>query len=135
MAIIFTMTQWYPRLCVYTDFEGWEKSSDSAIKEFALSFGNFQVKITTPLLIMWLAPQGECQNYQAKLIGYANWQRWRKAQNTKEPVEIVTLDEAKAGAEKNKAGGKKRGYTKPIMCVILHGPLDENLCGTQCQHM
>jgi hypothetical protein len=24
---LFTMAQWYPRLCVYSDFQGWQKSS------------------------------------------------------------------------------------------------------------
>ena len=37
---------------------------------------------------------GECQNYAADLTP-AQMARWQKAQTSKEPVEIVTLDEAK----------------------------------------
>lgn len=100
---LFTMTQWYPRLCVYTDFEGWE-NHQFANKEFALSFGNFKVQITTAADHV-VGATGECQNYQQNLSA-SQLARWQKAQATKEPVEIVTLDEAKA-AEKNKASGKK----------------------------
>jgi hypothetical protein len=100
---LFTMTQWYPRLCVYTDFEGWE-NHQFANKEFALSFGNFKVQFTVPADHV-VGATGECQNYQQNLSA-TQWARWQKAQNTKEPVEIITLEEAKA-AEKNQSTGKK----------------------------
>jgi hypothetical protein len=48
---------------------------------------------------------GECQNYQQMLTA-AQFARWQKAQTAKEPVEIVTLDEAKE-REKNKSTQKK----------------------------
>jgi hypothetical protein len=48
---------------------------------------------------------GECQNYQ-QMLTPAQLARWQKAQTTKEPIEIVTLDEAKA-REKTKSTQKK----------------------------
>src|SRR4029077_18508226 len=48
---------------------------------------------------------GECQNYQ-QVLSPAQYARLQKAQTSKEPVEINTLDEAKA-AEKNKSNQKK----------------------------
>lgn len=48
---------------------------------------------------------GECQNY-AQVLSPAQMTRWSQAQNAKEPVEIVTLDEAKK-AEKQKSTAKK----------------------------
>ena len=45
---IFTMTQWYPRLCVYSDFQGWQNHQFTGTGEFALTFGNFKVQMTVP---------------------------------------------------------------------------------------
>ncbi|MBK7562301.1 MAG: M1 family peptidase [Chitinophagaceae bacterium] len=94
----FTMTQWYPRLCVYSDFQGWQNHQFTGRGEFALTFGNFKVQMTVPADHVILAT-GECQNYSS-VLSPAQLARWNKAQQSAEPVEIVTLAEAKA-AEKN----------------------------------
>ncbi len=96
---LFTMTQWYPRLCVYSDFQGWQHHQFTGRGEFALTFGNYKVAITVPGDHVVMAT-GQCQNYPAVLTA-AQLARWNKAQTSfKEPVEIVTLEEAK-NAEKN----------------------------------
>ncbi|MDP4264201.1 MAG: M1 family metallopeptidase [Bacteroidota bacterium] len=97
---LFTMTQWYPRLCVYSDFQGWQNHQFTGRGEFALTFGNFKVQMTVPADHV-VGATGECQNYAANLSP-AQLSRWQKAQTTKEPIEVVTLAEAKA-AEKNKS--------------------------------
>jgi hypothetical protein len=97
---LFTMTQWYPRLCVYSDFQGWQNHQFTGRGEFALTFGNFKVQMTVPADHV-VGATGECQNYAANLTA-AQLARWQKAQTSKEPVEIVTLAEAKA-AEKTKS--------------------------------
>jgi hypothetical protein len=96
---LFTMTQWYPRLCVYSDFQGWQNNQFTGRGEFALTFGDFKVQMTVPGDHI-IGATGECQNYQ-QVLTPAQFARWQKAQTSKEPVEIVTLDEAKA-SEKNK---------------------------------
>lgn len=101
---LFTMTQWYPRLCVYSDFQGWQNHQFAGRGEFALTFGNFKVQVTVPADHV-VGGTGECQNYQQNLSA-AQYARWQKAQTVKEPIEIVTLDEAKA-AEKKKATATK----------------------------
>lgn len=101
---LFTMTQWYPRLCVYSDFQGWQNHQFTGRGEFALTFGNFKVSMTVPADHVIMST-GECQNYAAVLTP-AQLARWNKAQQSAEPVEIVTLDEAKA-AEKQKSEKKK----------------------------
>ena len=101
---LFTMTQWYPRLCVYSDFQGWQNHQFTGRGEFALTFGNFKVAMTVPADHVIMST-GECQNYAAVLTP-AQLARWNKAQQSAEPVEIVTLDEAKA-AEKQKSEKKK----------------------------
>jgi len=45
---LFTMSQWYPRLCVYSDFKGWQNQQFTGRGEFALTFGNFKVQMTVP---------------------------------------------------------------------------------------
>jgi len=60
---IFTITQWYPRLCVYSDFQGWQNHQFTGRGEFALTFGNFKVQMTVPADHI-IGATGECQNYQ-----------------------------------------------------------------------
>ena len=101
---LFTMTQWYPRLCVYSDFQGWQNHQFTGRGEFALTFGNFKVAMTVPADHVIMST-GECQNYPAVLTP-AQLARWNKARNAAEPMEVVTLEEAKA-AEKQKSDKKK----------------------------
>ncbi|HZE86553.1 MAG TPA: M1 family metallopeptidase, partial [Puia sp.] len=98
---LFTITQWYPRLCVYSDFQGWQNNQFTGRGEFALTFGNFKVQMTVPADHV-IGATGECQNYQ-QVLTPTQFARWQQAQTSKEPVEIVTLAEAKASeAKKNK---------------------------------
>ncbi|MCX8019007.1 MAG: M1 family metallopeptidase [Chitinophagaceae bacterium] len=101
---LFTITQWYPRLCVYSDFRGWQNHQFTGRGEFALTFGNFKVKMTVPADHIVLAT-GECQNY-ASVLTPTQLLRWQKAQTATEPVEIVTLSEAR-NAEKSRSDKKK----------------------------
>ena len=101
---LFTMTQWYPRLCVYSDFQGWQNHQFAGSGEFALTFGNFKVQMTVPADHM-VGSTGECQNY-TQVLSAAQMSRWQKAQTAKEPVEIVTLDEAKAAESKKSTATK-----------------------------
>ena len=95
---LFTMAQWYPRLCVYSDFQGWQHHQFTGRGEFALTFGNYKVAITVPGDHVVMAT-GQCQNYPA-VLSATQLARWNKAQTSfTEPVEVVTLDEAK-NAEK-----------------------------------
>ncbi len=132
---LFTITQWYPRLCVYSDFQGWQNHQFTGRGEFALTFGNFKVQMTVPADHI-VAATGECINY-AQVLTPAQLARWQKAQTVKEPIEIVTLEEAKA-AEKQKstqtktwifkadnvrdfAWGSSRKFVWDAMPVIVEG--------------
>jgi len=101
---LFTMAQWYPRLAVYSDFQGWQQHQFTGRGEFALTFGNYKVAITVPSDHVVMAT-GACQNYPA-VLSPAQLARWNKAQTSAEPVEVVTLEEAKK-AEKTKATTQK----------------------------
>ena len=101
---LFTMTQWYPRLCVYSDFQGWQNHQFTGRGEFALTFGNFKVKMNVPA-DHTIASTGIGKNF-SEVLTPEQLARWQKAQNATEPIEIVTLDEAKK-AEKSKSKNRK----------------------------
>jgi hypothetical protein len=101
---LYTMTQWYPRLCVYSDNQGWQNKQFAGTGEFTLTFGNFKVAMTVPADHIVLST-GECQNY-TQVLTPAQMARWQKAQTATDVVEIVTLDEAKE-KEKQKLTSKK----------------------------
>ena len=106
------MTQWYPRLCVYSDFQGWQNHQFAGSGEFALTFGNFKVAITVPADHV-VGATGECQNY-ATVLDAKHLSRWQQAQTAKEPVQIFTLDEAKK-AETTKSSATKTWVFKANM--------------------
>lgn len=102
---LFTMTQWYPRMCVYSDFQGWQNKQFTGRGEFALAFGNYTVKMTVPSDHI-VCSTGECQNY-AQVLTPAQLQRWNKANaNYSDVTEIVTLEEC-TKAEKTKSNTTK----------------------------
>ena len=101
---IYTMSQWYPRMCVYSDFQGWQNHQFTGRGEFALAFGNFKVRMTVPADHIVCAT-GEGQNYGSVLTA-AQLNRWKTAQTAKEPIEVVTLEEAKK-AEPTKSTSTK----------------------------
>ena len=109
---LFTMTQWYPRLCVYSDFQGWQNHQFTGSGEFALTFGNFKVSMTVPADHVVMST-GQCQNYP-QVLTTAQLARWQQAQNAKEVTEIVTLAEA-TEREKQKSTQKKTWVFKADM--------------------
>lgn len=101
---VFTMTQWFPRMCVYSDFQGWQNHQFTGRGEFALVFGNYKVSMNVPADHI-VAATGEGKNYKDVLTS-AQFERWQQAQNASEPMEVVTLEEAKK-AEKSKSKARK----------------------------
>jgi Peptidase family M1 domain len=95
---VFTITQWYPRMCVYSDYQGWNNKQFTGRGEFALVFGNYDVTMKVPADHI-VGATGECTNY-SKLLTKTELDRWKKAQTSDTPIEIVTREEAIA-KEKN----------------------------------
>ncbi len=101
---LYSIAQWFPRLAVYSDFQGWQNMQFSGGAEFALTFGNYKVNITVPEDHI-VAATGECKNL-ATVLSPAQMARWQQAQTATEPIEVVTLAEAIENA-KDKSKGKK----------------------------
>lgn len=91
---VFTMSQWYPRMCVYSDYQGWNHKQFTGRGEFALVFGNFSVNMQVPSDHV-IASTGTCENL-AEVLTPAQLGRWKKAQKSDTPLEVVTLEEATA---------------------------------------
>lgn len=92
---LYVIAQFYPRMAVYNDVEGWQNMQFWGAGEFALPFGNFEVNITTPADHI-LDGTGELQN-RAEVLTAAQAKRWDLATKTfDKPVVVVTQEEATA---------------------------------------
>jgi hypothetical protein len=100
----YTIAQWYPRMAVYSDFDGWQNKQFMGRGEFALAFGDFEVNITVPSDHI-VGATGFLQNPKDVLTS-KELSRFNQAQSTyDEPVIIVTQDEVEK-KEKGKSSKK-----------------------------
>ncbi len=101
---LYEIAHWFPRLAAYTDVNGWQHKQFLGNGEFTLEFGNYLVRLTTPNDHVVTAT-GVLQNPNEVLK--PEWrQRLKQAETAKEPLKIVTNEEAKAN-ESSKPTGKK----------------------------
>ena len=97
----YVIAQFYPRMAVYNDVEGWQNSQFWGRDEFALPFGDFDVNITVPADHI-LDGTGVLTN-RKEVYSKTMMKRYEEAKKSfKEPVVIVTQDEVIA-AEKTKS--------------------------------
>ena len=89
---IFQIAQWYPRLAVYSDDEGWHQKNFLGRGEFTLEFGDFDVRITVPGDHI-VAATGVLQNPEEVLTAKQR-DRLRDAEAARSPVMIVNETEA-----------------------------------------
>ena len=102
---LYTIAQFFPRMAVYNDAEGWQNKQFLGRGEFTLPFGDYEVNITVPSDHV-VASTGELQN-MGEVMTSTQRKRFAKAkENTKEPVLIITQEEAEEN-EKEKAKGTK----------------------------
>jgi hypothetical protein len=102
---IYTIAQFFPRMAVYNEVEGWQNKQFLGRGEFTLPFGDYKVNITVPSDHI-VAATGELIN-AASVLSKNQIKRWEKAKkNFVDPVIIVTEEEAKE-SEKEKSKSKK----------------------------
>ncbi len=75
---LYAIAQWFPRMAVYNNVEGWQNKQFLGDGEFALTFGNYDVKLTVPADHL-VAATGELQN----------------ANEVLKPIELKRLEEAR----------------------------------------
>jgi hypothetical protein len=95
---LYTISQWFPRMCVYGDNIGWNNKQFTGRGEFALAFGDYDVKMDVPSDHI-IASTGVLQN-EKNVLNTKEISRWKLAQTSSVPVEIVTREEA-INKEKN----------------------------------
>jgi hypothetical protein len=102
---LYTIAQFFPRMAVYNDVEGWQNKQFLGQGEFTLPFGDYKVNITVPSDHI-VASTGELTN-ASRILSAKQRARLAKAEKSfDDPVIIVTQEEAEA-AEKNKATSTK----------------------------
>ncbi|MGB0891354.1 MAG: M1 family metallopeptidase [Flavobacteriaceae bacterium] len=102
----YKIAQFYPRLCVYDNVEGWQNDQFWGRSEFALEFGDFNVNITVPADHM-LGATGVLQN-RKEVFTRKEIRRYEKAKKTFDnPVIVRTQKEA----EKIEKGRSKKTKT------------------------
>ena len=89
----FAIAQFFPRMAVYDETEGWQNKQFLGSVEFALPFGNYKVRITVPSDHI-VGATGVLQNKSEVLTAH-QIEQLSKAQNeTDDTVIIVSQDEA-----------------------------------------
>jgi len=102
---LYTIAQFFPRMCVYNDVEGWQNKQFLGRGEFTLPFGDYEVEITVPSDHL-VSATGVLQN-ASSVLSSEQQNRLKKARtSTEDPVFIVTEEEAREN-EKEKASGEK----------------------------
>lgn len=101
---IFEGAQWFPRLAVYSDYEGWHNKAFLGSGEFTLEFGDYKVALTVPADHV-VAASGVLQNPET-VLSAAQRNRLEQARSAQSPVYVVTPEEA-AAAERGKTAGEK----------------------------
>ena len=89
---LYTIAQFFPRMCVYDDVNGWQNKQFLGRGEFALPFGDYEVSITVPADHV-VGATGELQNANAVLTAEQR-RRLFLARTADKPVFIITPDEA-----------------------------------------
>ena len=108
---LYTIAQFFPRMCVYDDVEGWQNKQFLGRGEFALPFGDYDVSITVPSDHI-VGATGELQNGNSVLTAEQR-KRFEKAKLADSPIMVVTQEEAEK-KEKSKEKGLKTWNFKAI---------------------
>ncbi|MEQ8535291.1 MAG: M1 family metallopeptidase [Imperialibacter sp.] len=102
---LYTIAQWFPRMAVYDDVNGWQNKQFLGSGEFALAFGDYTVRITTAADHV-VASTGVLQNPK-DVLNATQLERLERAKKSfDKPVIIITQEEAIQN-EKSRAKGTK----------------------------
>jgi hypothetical protein len=93
---IFTIAQWYPRMCVYDDLRGWNTNPYLGASEFYLEYGDFDVSITVPSN-HFVVCSGELVN-SSEVYSAEQQKRFSNASQSDKTVIIRSGDEVLATA-------------------------------------
>ena len=98
---IFTVAQFYPRMCVYDDVKGWNTLPYLGAGEFYLEYGDFDVNITAPSNHIVVC-SGELQN-PGEVYTPEQMKRWSVAEKSNSTI-MIRNDEEVTNAASRPAG-------------------------------
>ena len=98
---IFTIAQWYPRMCVYDDVRGWNTLPYQGAGEFYLEYGDFDVNITAPSNHVVVC-SGELVNSN-EVYSVAQQKLWSAAANSDKTIIIRSGDDVANAVSKSLA--------------------------------
>lgn len=107
---IYAMAQWYPRVAVFDDQEGWNTEPYLGAGEFYLDYGNFDYKITVPYDYL-VVGSGELQNTNEVLAPTLR-DRLQQASKSDSTVFILKADELKNPSMRAKQAGMSTWHFK-----------------------
>jgi hypothetical protein len=109
---LYTIAQFFPRMCVYDDVNGWQNKQFLGAGEFTLAFGDYDVNITVPADHA-VAATGQLQNAK-DVLTKTQQDRFAQAQKSYEtPVVIITQEEAIAN-ESSRSTKEKTWHFKAL---------------------
>ena len=88
---VYELAQWYPRMCVYDDVEGWNTLPYMGLGEFYCDYGDYDYYITAPA-DMTLAGSGDLQNPK-EVLTETQQKRLEEARESDKTVMIINPDE------------------------------------------
>ena len=88
---VYELAQWYPRMCVYDDVEGWNTLPYMGLGEFYCDYGDYDYYITAPAN-MTVVGSGDLQN-GAQVLSGTQISRLEQAHGSDKTVMIVTPEE------------------------------------------
>ena len=91
---IYTIAQWFPRMCVYDDINGWNTLPYLGAGEFFLEYGDVEAEITVPAN-HYVVASGELLN-EKEMYSKDQLSKWNEARNSDKTVFIRTEKEADA---------------------------------------
>ena len=104
----YTIAQWFPRMAVYDDKEGWQNKQFLGRGEFALAFGDYELNITVPADFV-VAATGSLQNPE-EVLTKKELERYEKAKQTFDKPVIITTQEEAIKKENNPIKNKTKTW-------------------------
>ncbi|MEE6185678.1 hypothetical protein PIECOFPK_00773 [Mycovorax composti] len=98
---VYEIAQWYPRMCVYDDLQGWNVLPYLGQGEFYLEYGDIEFTVTAPA-DMIVVGSGELLNPQ-ECFTATEAKRYAEAKNSDKTVIIRSADEVNKGIKPSKA--------------------------------
>ncbi len=95
-GVVYEIAQWYPRMCVYDDVEGWNTLPYMGLGEFYCDYGDFDYYITAPAN-MTVVGSGDLQN-GAQVLNATQQSRLAEARNSDKTVMVIKPGEVNEAA-------------------------------------